>query len=650
MSKDFITDYLSCILFRIAGPFFRVLPKGFSLFLGRRLGDLLYYFNLKQKAVAYSNIKTAFGDKLSSGQLCKLTRQFYQAFGQNIIEIFFIPLVDKRYLDKYICFEGLKYIDEAFKKGRGVILLGVHSGSWELSNIICANLGFPFNLFVRDQRYPRLNELLNLYRTRKGCKIIQRKNQTRYLIESLKKNEAIGMTADQGGKGGALVKFFGKDASMATGAVRLALRYGSVILPAFYARVSGPYIRTIIESPFEVKNTGDAEKDIRDNLQEIIRVFEKNIERYPQDYFWSYKVWKYSKERRILILSDGKAGHLRQAEAAAKIVSDSLKDRAIISNVATVEIKFKNSFTKKALTFSSLLAGKYHCQGCLWCLRAFLPEDTYKSLIGMKPDIIISCGSSVAPINYVLSRENLAKSIVIMKPSILSAARFNLAVIPQHDSPFKRKNIVVTEGALNLIDEGYLREQSEKLMRLSAQTPNRPPVTIGLLIGGDTKGFHLDGDTVSEVIKQVKSASEKLDADILVTTSRRTSREVELKVKEEFQDYSRCRLLIIANEKNIPEAVGGILGLSRVVITSSESISMISEAVNSGKYVLVFESPGLNRRRQRFLEHFAKNRYIYLVDSPCDLSRKIEDIWLNRPPVYTTRDNLIVSEAIKKIL
>jgi len=185
---------------------------------------------------------------------------------------------------------------------------------------------------------------------------------------------------------------------------------------------------------------------------------------------------------------------------------------------------------------------------------------------------------------------------------------------------------------------------------LSAQTPNRPPVTIGLLIGGDTKGFHLDGDTVSEVIKQVKSASERLDADILVTTSRRTSREVELKAKEEFQDYSRCRLLIIANEKNIPEAVGGILGLSQVVITSSESISMISEAVNSGKYVLVFESPGLNSRRQRFLEHFTKNRYIYLVDSPCDLSRKIEDIWLNRPPVYTTRDNLIVSEAIKKIL
>ncbi len=176
------------------------------------------------------------------------------------------------------------------------------------------------------------------------------------------------------------------------------------------------------------------------------------------------------------------------------------------------------------------------------------------------------------------------------------------------------------------------------------------PLTIGLLIGGDTKDFHLDKDTVSEVIKQIKSASEKLEADILVTTSRRTSREVEVKLKEELKDYPRCKLLIIANEKNIPEAVGGILGLSQIVISSSESISMISEAVNSRKYVLVFKSAGLNSRHRRFLDHFAKNKYIYLVEGPHDLSAKIEDIWLNRPAIHSLSDNLLISEAIKKIL
>jgi mitochondrial fission protein ELM1 len=154
---------------------------------------------------------------------------------------------------------------------------------------------------------------------------------------------------------------------------------------------------------------------------------------------------------------------------------------------------------------------------------------------------------------------------------------------------------------------------------------------------------------VSEVIGQIKSVSGKLDADILVTTSRRTSKETELRVKEELKSYPRCKLLVIANEKNIPEAIGAILGLSQIVIISPESISMVSEAVNSKKYVLVFKSPGLSNKHHRFLEHFRRNEYIYLTESQ-NLGERIEDIWLNRPPIHTLGDNLLVSEAIKKIL
>ena len=226
-------------------------PIFLSCFLARRIGGLLYYLDYKHRAVAYSNIKTAFGAKLSPKQLARLTREFYRNFGQNLIEVFFIPMVNKKYIEKYISFEGLQYVDEAFKKKKGVILLGVHAGSWELSNIICANLGFSFSVFVREQKFTRLNALLNSYRRQKGCKLIERQNQTRQLIEALKNNEAIGLTADQGGSLGELVTFFGKDASMATGALKLALKYDSVILPAYYTRVKGPYIKTVIDRPLK---------------------------------------------------------------------------------------------------------------------------------------------------------------------------------------------------------------------------------------------------------------------------------------------------------------------------------------------------------------------------------------------------------------
>ena len=688
MDRNSIIDYSGYILIRLVGPLIRILPLNAGMLIGRRFGELFYYFDLKHKAIAYANIKTAFGAKLSPQELSNLTKDFYRSFGQNIIEILFLPLADKAYMDKYITLQGQENICAGFKRGKGVILLTVHAGSWEFSNIICANLGFDFNLFTRDQRYPRLNGLLNSYRAQKGCKLIQRHNNMRQLIRALKSNQAIGMMADQGGKLGTSVKFFGKYASMPSGAIRLALKYDAAIIPGFYARTNGPYMKVFFEPPLEIKKTGNLEKDTNDNLRALVHVFEKYISRYPREYLWSYKIWKYTKEENILILSDGKVGHLRQSEAIAGIIKDCLKDGQISVNVDTVEIKFRKKFSRFALTVCSYLAGKYCCQGCSWCLKAFLEDDVYRKLTSNKPDIVISAGASVAPVNYVISRENLAKSITIMRPSILNTKRFNLVLISRHDRPKgsglpsdkqshqpkgsglpsdrqshqpkgrglpsdkqshrppRRNNVTVIEGALNLINEDYLKEQGE---RLKPQVKINKELVLGALVGGDTKAFNLTKDLMQGIAKQIKMSLEGLDAQILISTSRRTSGAVECLLKEEFLNYQRCKLLIIANEKNIPEAVGGILALSEIIITSPESISMISEAVNSKKYVLVFNSLNLSKKHRRFLNYFAENKYIYLVD-PYDLSGKIKDIWLNRPKIPILGDTLLVREAIKRIL
>jgi len=642
MNKDSVTDYLSYILFRALGPFVRVLPLRVSLFLGSRIGDLLFYLDARHRAIAYSNIKRALGKNLAPLELLRLTRGSYQGFGQNFIEIFLIPLITKEYIAKYVTIEGRDNIDRAFHKGKGVIFLAMHAGSWELSNVICSSLGFPFNFVIREQRHPRLNELLNSYRRLRGCKLIQRQNETRELIEALKRNESIGVTVDQGGRDGILVKFFGKDSSMATGALRLALKYDSVILPVYHTRINGPYAKVIIEPPFELKKTGGPDNDLRENLQRLMPIYERNILRYPREYMWSYKVWKYAQEKSILILSDGKAGHLRQSQAVAQLASRVLEEKGVKVNIETQEIKFKNGFSKCALAIGSLLSGKYSCQGCLICLKKSLEKNTYNSLIDKAPDLIISCGSSLGVINYLLSRENQARSVAVMRPGILGTRRFDLVIMPRHDNPPKRKNVLATEGALNLIDEEYLKSQALKL-RLGGTS------YIGLLIGGDSKYFTLNTDTVSEAIKQIKIISEKAGMDILVTTSRRTSKAVEDLVKAQLKDYPSTKLLVIANEKNIPEAVGGLLGLSSIVVSSAESISMISEAVSGNKYVFVFEADGLSKKHQRFLRNFAQNKYIYLTKAG-QLASRIDEILRDKPPVNTLKDRQLVSEAIKKIL
>ncbi|MFH1355267.1 MAG: ELM1/GtrOC1 family putative glycosyltransferase [Candidatus Omnitrophota bacterium] len=646
--KNFVIDYLSYLFFKVLTPFIRIFPVSFGYFLGARMGDIFYYADFKHRAIAYSNIKAALGNKLTPAQLKKITHSFYRVFGQNLIDILLIPKFNQEFLDKYIKIEGLDNIFQALKKGKGAIIVSVHAGSWELSNIIAANLGFPFSILVRELALPRLNKLLNSYRLKKGCRLIQKRNQTRFLLETLNNNEAVGMTVDQGGKKGTLVKFFGRPASMSSGAVRIALKYGVTLVPCFFTRIKGAKIKIFIEPPFEISKTGDQGKDLSENLQRLIMIFEKYITKYPQEYLWSNKIYKHGTQKNILILTDDKVGHLRQAQAVTRLVSSHYKEQGFDTNIESREVKFKSRLARSALIFNSFFSGKFSCQGCLWCVSKALKSDVYKSLINYSPDVVISCGSNLAGLNYLLARQNLAKSIVIMRPSILGARRFDLVVMPRHDNPLKRKNVVITEGAPNLINGTYLKEQSQRLIQSQAKS-GVSKKSIGLLIGGDTKSFRLDKKTMLEISRQLKSVSGKLKADVLITTSRRTSRETEGIIKNEFKDYPGCKLMIVANQDNIPEAVGGILGLSEVIIISPESISMISEAVSSKKHVFVFRAKGLGVKHQRFINNFAKRQYIHLSE-PSELAEKIEDVWLNKKAVNVLDDNAIIMQAIQKIL
>lgn len=641
MKQNLIADYLSCILFRILSFFTAILPLSFSLFLGRRLGDLIYLFDRRHGAIAYANIRKTVADKFDCASSKRITRRAYQAFGQNIIEISFIPRINKLYLEKYIQIENQDYIGRAFARGKGVIFLIVHEGNWELSNIICANLGFPFLLFVRDQGFPRLNALLNSYRLKQGAKIIHKEAGGRQLIEALRSNQSIGMTVDQGGKAGEIVKFFGKEASMSVGAVKIALKYDCSIIPVFYTRIKGPYTKVILDQVYTVTRSVDPENDLRENLQKLINIYEKYIRQYPHEYLWTYKIWKYGLERDILILSDGKAGHLRQSEGAAKLIGRQLADRGIKYNLSIRQIKFRSRLSEFIFNWSPMARMR--------CLRYALTKESWQGLISFTPDIIISAGGSICRVNYLLFRENQAKSILLMRPANLNLNKFDLVIMPKHDNPPKRRNVVITEGALNLIDADYLKQKTQKLKQSSLLKGPVFEPCVGVLIGGNSKKFNISSRDIIDLSTQIKKIAEDLNADLLISTSRRTPCEAEQALKNEFAAYARCKLIVIANESNNPDVVGGILGLSNIIICSPESISMVSEAACAGKYVVVFKGRGLSKKHESFLMNYSGRGYIYLKETN-SLAEGIKEIWLNKPKINIPEDNSRVTDALNKIL
>jgi len=281
------------------------------------------------------------------------------------------------------------------------------------------------------------------------------------------------------------------------------------------------------------------------------------------------------------------------------------------------------------------------------CLHTGLTKASYDTLMKKYADIIISCGSSTASVNLLLSRENNAKSIIIMKPSFIGLNRFNLAIIPEHDNPPATGNIVTTNGALNLIDENSLKASSDIL---KAKIAPLKKTVIGLLLGGDTKRFKMGYSVIKGLLDELIKAADRYDADILVTTSRRTPGKIEELLRERLSSEPRCRVLVIANDKNSSQAVEAILGLSNAVLVSEESISMISEAASSRCYTIVFTQGNYSDKRHlRFLKGLCDRGFISIVNSR-DIYNSVSNI-LSAGRKQPVLDNSVkVKEALKKIL
>jgi KDO2-lipid IV(A) lauroyltransferase len=643
-----LSEYILYINLKVVARLIQALPIGLALFIGRALGAFYYWMDSKHARVAYQNLRIALSEKHTTPQLRAILKKNYQNLGMDVIEALRLPRLNKNYINQYITIKGKQHLDKAFTDSKGAIVLGAHFGSWETCFAIAGMLGYPSYIVTEEQtKKPLLDRYLDHIRQSHGVKVLKVGEESRQAIRVLQEGKFVGMVADHGIKEGALVDFFGRKTRTPTAALKLSLKFGAPILMIYIRRIKGPRHELVIMPPLEMKTTGNLNQDVNVNLQTINQIIQSYIAKYPDEYLWFYKRFKYSSQRNILILYDGKTGHLRQAQAVTRLIGNIARQKDLEVKTKLINIDFKNKSAAILQSLSVSLANRHSCLGCLWCLKTFLKPDTFKELQSYFADIVISCGSSASAVNFVISSENQAKSIVLMRPGQLSTNRFNLVIAPYHDSLPHRDNIVVTEGALNLVDEEYIESQ---VRGLAPQVRIEKDLVLGLLLGGDTKKFKLSPGLLKPLISQIKLFLERYDGQILITTSRRTSPEAEELIKREFGNYSRCNLLVIANEKNIPEAVGGILGLSKIVIISPESISMISEAASSGRYVVVF-SPQANigHRHTRFLEHFAKEKYIYLTDSS-RIAMTLDEIITRKPKIMKLQDSLRVSKALERLI
>lgn len=641
------------------GRLARVLPRPAALKAGRLIGLCGYYLKARYRTLAYANLRQALSSSYTPDDLRRITKALFKNYGQNFVELLRLPITRPADLARMVQVEGREHITEALKKGKGVILLAMHFGSWEIANAACGHMDIPYRMFVRPQtRHSRLADLLASYRSMGGSVVLSRGSGTRDFVRALKNNEVIGMVVDQGGRDGWRVPFFGREASMSVGALRMGWKMGTPVCFSVILRQGDGRHRMVIHPPLSWPSIDDPQEAVREGLARVVALMERYIRQAPADYMWFYKVWKYTGEARVAIVSDGKTGHVRQSQAVAALLEEILIDRGTRCRQQTVTVRYKTAAARHALGVLAGICPPMLFQGRLGFLRHFLTEESFQEIVALKADYLVSCGSSVAAVNYFLARDYQAKSIAILKPGILRYSQFNLVVLPRHDADRIRPaaNLVaVTHAAPNLVTPEYLKKQTDRLLNHFSHLKTNYRMKIGLLLGGATKTMVLSEKQIKVVIRQIEEVCRELKAHVLVTTSRRTPRKIERLLFRSFKKRDICPLLVLENQESVPEAVGGILGLCDVVIVSGDSISMISEAAASGKKVVVFfpetRWAGLQRdsKHKRFVEYLNQQGFIRSSDA-AHLGQSVYDLVKNKSYARPLEDRKVLLEALERIV
>lgn len=633
-------DSIACIFVRLLNLIFSLVPVSACLWLGRRIGTVAFWVNRRRRTVAYANLKAAFAQEKSPQELRAITKRTYQNLVQTFMEVLNLTKVNKRYTDKYVKVVNLERFHEAAKSGRGTILLTAHFGDWELSSLTSAMHGIPISVLVREQKMERLNELLNRLRESKGCKVIRKGMSTKNLIRALYDKNMVGILSDQdAGRNGEFVNFFGRPTSTHIGAMEIAKRTDSLIIPNFIVRVHGPYHRLYLEDYIDFRKT-NGENDLKENLQKYADLLETYVRKYPDQWLWMHKRWKSTPVRTVLVLDDGKAGHLNQSLAVARQIQKARLTQNYIESdtrIVVKSFKYKSKFSRALLSFCSNFAG-WRSQGSMRCMRFCLEKESYDSLMKQYADFIVSCGSAAAPVNIYMAKENNARNITIMKPdTFLKRNKFDLVIMPKHDNPPKKKNILATTLAPNLINRSAGIKGGN---------------VLGLLLGGDNPEFILSKETAGRIVDAALDFCRTTGAQLVVTTSRRTNAEAESVVKNKLKNNPQCKLLVIANENNPEGTVAGILDMSKIVVVSGESVSMISEAVASGKKTVVVtldKKTGAHTKHERIVESLAKENYI-TISLPENLSQTLKKASQDGSPVRKIDDNEKIYEWMRRLI
>jgi KDO2-lipid IV(A) lauroyltransferase len=284
------------VLIRLAIRLLGLLPLGPALALGGAAGRLGHLLAGKTRRLALAHLAQAFPEKTAE-ERARIARDMFVHLGRSTTELASIRWYDRR-LDSYVELAQPGLLPEVMARGRGMVFVTGHVGSWELLARRIARAGVPNAVIAKSRKDRKLDALAERFRAEGGVTTLWRENPDtgRAIIKTFRAGKALGLLIDQDTNvQGVFVPFFGRLAYTPRAAADFALRFGApVVVGTIHRRGPRPrdgHVLELEEVPFS-SDPPDREAETIRLTAACTAVLEQAIRRHPAEWVWMHERWR----------------------------------------------------------------------------------------------------------------------------------------------------------------------------------------------------------------------------------------------------------------------------------------------------------------------------------------------------------------------
>ncbi len=302
------------------------------------------------------------------------------------------------------------------------------------------------------------------------------------------------------------------------------------------------------------------------------------------------------KKMRILLLSDGLPGHLSQSRGLIKwlesrysVEANEVKIGLRYKPLARLVLPYMTRFRRLAPLVMKFYRG--------------VPDNLH----GI--NLIVSAGGSTSFLNVALAQRWEIPNIFLGSKRRLRSHDFTAHLTLE---PTGEPHNIVMMVPPTMIEPQDLERKGEELRRSLGLAPDEK--LNMLAIGGNGAGYRYDGQSVQQIAELMMQEHQRTGKRWLLTTSRRTGSELERKLRDTIPPEILADSVWWAESPR--KVMGAYMGAADQLFVSADSMSMIAEAIASGKGTNIL-TPSNGNPSERYLRAIDRFTNYGLAEKVC---------------------------------